>query len=296
MNRIPFERRALIAHCLVEGVGMRSAARIAKTDLKTVTTTLRDLGDACADYHHRIMRELNCRRLEVDEMWAYIGMKEDNVAPSERGKNGKGDVYTWIAIDPETKLIPSYHVGKRTAADANIFVNDIACRMKGRIQITSDGFKAYQPAIEDAFGTEIDYAQLHKIFKDSLGGISAADWLNKKRYAQPDLDATSKVPLIGNPDLDQVSTSIIERYNLNVRKSLKRCQRATVGFSRQFDCFKAAMDLGKMYYNFCCIHRTIRCTPAMEAKITDHVWEIEEIAALVKPRAANRPPTYNKAA
>jgi hypothetical protein len=162
-------------------------------------------------------------------------------------------------------------------------------------QITSDGFKAYQPAIEDAFGTEIDYAQLHKIFKDSLGGISAADWLNKKRYAQPDLDATSKLKLIGDPDEDKISTSIIERYNLTVRKNLKRCQRATVGFSKQFDCFKAAMDLGKMYYNFCCIHSSIRCTPAMEAGIADHVWHIKEIAALVPEPVVNRPAFYRKA-
>jgi hypothetical protein len=124
MNRISFEKRAKIAHLLAEGFGMRPTARVEETDLKTVTSCLRDLGEACADYHHRIMRELNCRRLEVDEMWAYIGMKEDNVAPDQRGKNGLGDVYTWIAIDPDTKLVPSYHVGKRTMADANIFIND----------------------------------------------------------------------------------------------------------------------------------------------------------------------------
>lgn len=273
---------------------MRSAARMTGADINTVMWFLRDLGDACEDYHDRTMRELKCNRIECDEIWSYVHAKEEHLPPELRGTKGIGDTYTWIAIDPDTKLVPCWHVGQRTAADANLFMNDLASRLEGRIQLSTDGFKAYQPAIEDAFGHEIDYGQLHKVFHDALAHMTAADWLNKRRYTQPDLDATKRLKILGDPDTEKISTSIIERFNVTVRMSLRRSARATNAFSKKFENFKAAMALFHMHYNFARVHSTIRCTPAMEAGMSDHIWTLEEIAELVPAPAANRPKTYRK--
>ena len=294
MNRIPIERRTLIAHCIVEGNSIRATARIARTDPYTVLAFLRDLGDACEDYSGKVMRELKLERLELDEIWSYVFAKDDKLPPHLKGVTGFGDVYTWTAIDPVTKLVPAFHAGKRTATDANLFMHDLASRIDGRIQLTSDGFKAYEPAIQDAFGTEADYGQLHKIMHDSLGKMTAADWLNKRRYSQPELNATKRLKILGNPDESKISTSIVERHNLTIRMSLRRLARATNAYSKTMEGFQAALSVFHFYYNFCRLHSTIRCTPAMEAKLCPHVWSLEEFVSLVPAPVANRPKTYRK--
>lgn len=296
VNRLPIERRALIAHLLVEGSSLRSVERVTGADINTITSLLLRLGNACEEYQDRTLRELDSHRIEVDEIWSYIHTKEDHLKPEERGRLDRGDSYTWIAIDPDSKLVPWWHVGKRTTADAITFMSKLAPRFAGKIQITTDGFEAYRPAIEDAFGTEADYAQLYKVMKDGLEGISAADFLNKRRYTQPTLEATSTRVISGNPDLEMVGTSIIERHNRTVRMKMRRMGRAVDSFSKTFEHHKAAMALVHMHYNFARIHKTIRCTPAMEAGVTDHVWTMQEIAALEPVPVVNRPKTYRKRA
>lgn len=296
MNRLPLERRAMVTHLLVEGSSMRSIQRVTGVDINTIMLLVLRLGKACEEYQDRTLRELKCQRIEVDEIWSYIHTKEDHLKPEERGGLDRGDSYTWIAIDPDSKLVPCWHVGKRTFADGQNFINNLASRLEEGVQITSDGFMAYKPAIEEAFGSEVHYAQLHKVFAKGLENMTAADFLNKQRYVQPDLEATSKVVMIGNPDLSGVSTSIIERHNATVRLNLRRMSRATFAFSKSFEHHKAAMALTHMYYNFARVHKTIRCTPAMEAGVSDHVWSIKEIAELETAPVVNRPKTYRKRA
>jgi len=294
MRRLPLERRALIAHLLVEGSSMRSIARVTGADINTVMWLLRDLGKACEDYQDRTLVELKCQRLEVDEVWSYIHTKEERLLPAQKGKLDFGDTYTWIAIDPDSKLVPCWHTGKRTFADASNFMNNLAPRLAGRIQITTDGFMAYKPAIEEAFGTDVDYAQLHKVFEKGLEGMTASEWLNKQRYVQPTLEATDKVVIFGEPEMERVGTSIIERHNLTVRMSLRRLSRATNAFSKTYENHCASMALMNMYYNFARVHKTIRCTPAMEAGVADHIWSMKEIAELEPAPVAIRPKTYQK--
>lgn len=294
MNRLPLQRRAQIVNLLVRGMSMRDTARTTGADVNTVMRLLLCLGRACEEYHDKHVVELDCDRIEVDEIWSYIHTKEDHLKPEERGRLDRGDSYTWIAIDPVSKLVPGFHVGKRTTADAMQFMSKLGPRFKNRIQITSDGFEAYRPAVEDTFGVDGDYAQLYKVMKDGLAGMSATDFLNKRRYSQPTLEATSKRIISGNPDLEKVSTSCIERHNRTVRMGIRRMGRAQEAHSKTYEHHRAAMSVWHMFYNFGRIHQTLRVTPAMEAGLTDHVWTIEEIAALEPTPAVNRPKTYKK--
>lgn len=274
MNILASDKRAQILNCLVEGCSMRSTSRLTGAAKKTVERMLVSAGNACAAYMDKTMRGLHCKLLQVDEVWSFTYAKQKNVPKQLKGSNEVGDTWTWIAIDAQSKLIPCWHVGKRTAADAYQFINDLAERLNSRVQLTSDGLKAYVEAIEGAFGSEIDYAQLVKLY----GNEHAT---GEVRYSPPVCTGARKKRIVGNPIRANVSTSHVERQNLTLRMSNRRFTRLTNAFSKKLENHKHHAAIHFMHYNFCRIHQTLRVTPAMEAGITDHVWTLEEVVALI---------------
>jgi IS1 family transposase len=273
MNILATDKRAQILNCLVEGCSMRSTSRLTGAAKKTVERMLVSAGTACAKFIDKTMRGLNCKLLQVDEVWSFTYAKQKNVPKHMQGNDKVGDTWTWIAIDSKSKLIPCWHVGKRNAKDAYLFVNDLAARLASRVQLTSDGLKAYVEAVEGAFGADIDYAQLIKLYGSDLGQ-------DEVRYSPPVCTGTRKVRIAGQPDKALVSTSHIERQNLTLRMSNRRFTRLTNAFSKKLENHKHAAAIHFMHYNFCRIHQTLRVTPAMEAGITDHVWTMEEVVDL----------------
>lgn len=274
MNRLSLAERARILHCLVEGNSMRATSRMCDVSINTVTKLLVDVGDACAKHHDAVMRDLPCKRIQCDEIWSFCYSKEKNVSPMRKGEYGFGDVWTWTALCPDTKLIASYMVGRRYAEDARYFVRDLVHRVRTRLQLTTDGHKAYLTAVEDAFGGEIDYAMLVKLYGEASGNA------NERRYSAGECCGTIKGTVCGNPDEAHISTSMVERQNLTMRMSMRRFTRLTNGFSKKVQNLECAVALHFMYYNFGRIHKSLRVTPAMEAGIADHVWSLQEIAAL----------------
>ncbi len=274
MNKLSIEKRAQVIGCLVEGMSIRSTVRITGAAKNTVTKLVVDLGQACYDYMDKAMRDLPCRRIQCDEIWSFCYAKEKNVPADLKGQLGYGDVYTWTALDPDTKLIPSFMVGKRSAEYGNVFMQDLAGRLRNRVQLTTDGHKVYLQAVENAFGCEIDYAMLVKIY----GGVSTED---ERRYSPAECTGAEVQVITGNPDEKKISTSHVERQNLTMRMSMRRFTRLTNGFSKKIENHFYATALYFMYYNFGRIHKTLRVTPAMEAGVSDHVWTLEEIAGLV---------------
>jgi IS1 family transposase len=220
------------------------------------------------------MRDLTCNRLQCDEIWSFCYAKEKNVPEKLKGKFGYGNVWTFVAICDKTKLVPSWLVGNRDGETAFIFMSDLASRMKGKVQLTTDGHKMYLDAVESAFGTKVDYAQLVKIY-----GSSQAN--DEKRYSPAQFIESIKKAISGNPDHTKISTSYIERQNLTMRMAMRRFTRLTNGFSKKIENLSHPVSLHFMYYNFCRVHQTLRVTPAMEAGITDHVWDIEEVLGLM---------------
>lgn len=290
MNKLSLEKRAQILGLLVEGNSMRSITRLVGCSINTVTKLLIDVGQACSEHQDAAMRDLPCKRIQCDEIWAFCGMKEKNVPKEHESELGYGDVYTWTALDPDTKLIASFLVGRRDAEYANVFINDLASRLKNRVQLTTDGHKAYLKAVEKSFGGDIDYAKLVKLYGPALGGIK-----EHRRYSPAKFSGTIKGTVSGNPDSAHISTSHVERQNLTMRMSMRRFTRLTNGFSKKIENLEHAVALHFMYYNFGRAHKSLRVTPAMEAGISDHVWTLEEIAGLVpEPVPAKRGP-YKKA-
>jgi IS1 family transposase len=275
MNILATDKRAQILNCLVEGNSMRSTQRLCDVAKKTVERLLVSAGAACAAYMDKTMRNLPCKVLQVDELWSFTHCKQTNIPKRLKNKRSIGDTWTWIALDANSKLIPCFHVGKRNAKDAYYFINDLAGRLASRVQLTSDGHKAYLQAVEDAFGSEIDYAQLVKLYGKEIGPVMEA------RYSPPACIGTRKMRITGNPDRRFVSTSHIERQNLTVRMGSRRFTRLTNAFSKKLENHKHAAAIHFMHYNFCRIHSTLRVTPAMEAGLTDHVWTLEEVIALI---------------
>ena len=278
MNRLSSEKRAQIVAALAEGNSIRSTCRMTGIAKMTVLKLLRDLGCACAAYHHKHVRGLRVRRLQCDEVWSFVGAKAKNVRP-EREIDGWGDVWTWTAIDADTKLCVSYLVGGRDAGSAHDFMGDVAERVRGKVQITTDGHKVYVDAVEDAFGMDVDYAQLQKIY-----GTPSDEEI--RRYSPARCIGCDMKVVSGNPDPKHVSTSFVERQNLTMRMSMRRFTRLTNAFSKKFDNHCHAIALYFMYYNFCRVHQTLRVTPAMEAGISDHVWSVEEMVGLLEHNAA----------
>jgi len=275
MNRLEVKDRARILGCLVEGNSIRATCRMTGAAKGTVIKLLTDVGAACKVYHDAVMRNLPCKRVQCDEIWSFCYAKQKNVPDELKGRFGFGDVYTWTALCADTKLIASYRVDRRDEEAAHAFINDLAGRLANRVQLTTDGHKAYIVAVEDAFGADVDYGMLVKLY-----GVPVGEG-NERRYSPSDCTGTQKRRIIGMPDVKQVSTSFVERQNLTMRMSMRRFTRLTNGFSKKVENLSHAIALHFMYYNFCRIHQTLRVTPAMEAGISDHVWSLEEIAALV---------------
>ena len=275
MNKLTTYERARIISCLVEGCSMRSTVRMTGAAKKTVARLQVEAGQACARYHDKVMRNLPCKIIQVDEVWTFTYSKQKNIPEHLKGMDGIGDTWTWIAIDADSKLIPAWRVGKRGAEDAYWFIHDLKSRLANRIQLTSDGHRAYLEAVEDAFGTEIDFAQLIKLY-----GSEPAQ--GEARYSQPACIGTRKRKVIGKPDKGFISTSYVERQNLTLRMNNRRFTRLTNAFSKKLENHKHSVALHFMHYNFCRIHQTLRVTPAMEAGISDHVWSLEEIAKLLE--------------
>lgn len=279
MNVLDGSKRKQIVACLVEGNSIRATCRLTGAAKGTVLKLLADLGEACMAYHDANVRGLRSKRVQCDEIWSFVGAKDKNVLPDEQGF-GRGSVWTWTAIDADTKLIASYLVGTRDAGCAYEFMNDLAGRLTSRVQLTTDGLKAYINAVADTFGPAgIDYAMLVKLYGETPGGAG--------RYSPPQCIGAAMNPIMGRPDMDHVSTSYVERQNLTMRMSMRRFTRLTNAFSKKVQNLEAAVALHFMFYNFCRVHSTLRVTPAMAAGLSDHVWEIDEIIALLsKPTRA----------
>jgi IS1 family transposase len=271
MNGLNVTTRAKVLTLLVEGMSINAVCRVAGVSKSTTLKLLADVGDACAAYQDRVMRKLPCKKIQCDEIWAFCYSKERNVPTNK--VEGAGDVYTWTAIDADTKLIPCWHVGNRGYVSAHTFIDDLAARLASRVQLTTDGHKVYVNAVEEAFGRNIDFAQLVKIY----GASSQED---QRRYSPAECTGAEKTPICGNPKMDDISTSYGERANLTMRMHMRRFTRLTNGFSKKLENHMHAVSLHFMFYNFCKIHKTLRVTPAMEAGIDDHVWTMEEVVMM----------------
>jgi len=232
---------------------------------------------ACEEYQDRTLRNLKCRRIQCDEIWAFCYAKAKNVPEKYAGAFGYGDVWTWTAIDADSKLVPTWAVGRRDGFAAQGFIRDLASRLATRVQLTTDGHKPYLEAVEGAFGNDIDYAMLIKLYGSDSG---KAEKSAEARYSPAECTGTREQRITGNPDPAHISTSYAERQNLTMRMHMRRFTRLTNGFSKKVENHKASVALYFMFYNFARIHKTLRVTPAMEAGVSDHVWSLEEIARL----------------
>jgi len=283
MNRLTTEERARIIGCLVEGNSIRATVRMTGAAKNTITKLLVDLGAVCADYQNEALRGLDCRFVECDEIWNFCYAKQKNVPSEHHGSFGYGDVWTWIAIDADTKLVPSWLVGERNMRDCYTFIEDLRERVNGRIQLSTDGHATYRGVVGLIFNGEIDWAQLHKHY--------ATTSLPEGRYSPPVCTGTTTKIRLGDPDMSRVSTSYVERQNLTMRMGMRRFTRLTNGFSKKVENLAHAVSLHYMHYNFGRIHtsltftddagRTVKQTPAMAAGVADHVWSLQEIAALL---------------
>jgi IS1 family transposase len=243
----------------------------------TALKLLVDLGRSCDEYQRRTLVDLSCRRVQCDEIWAFCYAKEKNIPEKMRGLPGVGDVWTWTAMDADTKLIVSWLVGDRDAGCASEFVSDLRGRLANRVRLTTDGLKMYLTAVEDAFGADVDYAQLVKLYGEAPDA--------EKRYSPGQCIGCERKRVEGNPDPRHISTSFIERQNLTIRMSIRRFTRLTNAFSKKVENLAAAVALHFMWYNFGRVHQTLRVTPTMEAKVTDHVWSVSEIVGLLEKKA-----------
>ena len=274
MNKLTTEKRSAVVRALVEGCSIRATVRMTGAAKNTVVKLLVDLGTACSEYQDHNLRNLNCKRLQLDEIWSFVYAKAKNVPTGKAGEFGVGDVWTWTAIDADTKLVPSWLIGTRDGAAAKAFVSDLASRLAHRVQITTDGHKAYLDAVEEAFGMDVDYAMLVKVY--GAGGGQA-----EMRYSPAECVGCKKERVTGYPDPNHVSTSFAERANLTMRMSMRRFTRLTNAHSKKVENHAHAVALHFMWYNFGRIHETLRSTPAMRAGVADHKWSIKEIVGLL---------------
>jgi IS1 family transposase len=272
MNRLDTAARTQVIACLCEGNSIRSTVRMTGVAKNTVAKLLVEIGAACAKYQDAALRNLKCKRIQCDEIWSYMGAKDKNIPEEKRGF-GKGSVWTWTAICADSKLIPCWVIGDRSAGSATEFVQDLAGRLANRVQLTTDGHKVYVDAVEDAFGADIDYAMLIKMFGNDRPG--------EARYSPAECTGCKQVAITGNPESKHISTSYVERQNLTMRMSMRRFTRLTNAFSKKIENHAAAVALYFMYYNFVRIHQTLRTTPAMAAGVTSKLWEISDIVKLL---------------
>lgn len=277
MNRLTTEKRAQAIGCLVEGMSIRATVRVTGAAKNTVSKLLVDLGKACSDYQDNALHDLPCKRLQVDEIWSFVYAKAKNVPEDHQGEFGYGDVWTWVAIDADSKLVPSWLVGRRDTEDAIVFVKDVADRMSNRVQLTTDGHAPYLTAVDHGFGTAVDYAVLQKLYGSDPNG--------PKRYSPPKCVGTETRIVRGKPKPEHISTSYVERQNLTMRMGMRRFTRLTNAFSKKAENLAHAVSLHFMYYNFARPHKSLSNpyprTPAMAAGVADHVWTLKEIAGLL---------------
>ena len=276
MNRLSTERRGQVIACLVEGTSMRAVSRITGAARNTIDKLLCDLGDACAEYQDGVLRNLPCSVLEADEIWEFCYAKQKNVPEQFQGTFGYGDVWTWVAIDADTRLIPSWLVGERTMADCYTFLADLRSRLRNaRIQLTTDGLGHYLRVVDGLWADNIDFAMLHKVYGGSQD--------DEQRYSPAECTGTEIRVIAGDPDPDRISTSYVERQNLTMRMGMRRFTRLSNGFSKKIENHAASVSLHMMYYNFGRPHLSLgkRITPTMAAGVADHPWSVWEIAGLL---------------
>ena len=273
MNKLDSTKREQVIGCLIEGCSIRATVRMTGVAKKTVMRVLVEVGDVCADYQDHAFRNLNCKRLQLDELWSWIYCKQKNRTEEiARKQPDAGDVWLWVCVDADSKLVPSWMLGQRDLGTAKEFISDIASRLKHRVQITADAHRPYLQAIEDEFGDDVDFAQLQKIY--------GAPQENEKRYSPAVCIGCEMKTVTGNPDPKHVSTSYVERQNWSVRTSMRRYTRLSNGFSRKLENHAAATALNYFAYNFIKIHRTLRTSPAMAAGVTDRLWDVNDLVAL----------------
>jgi IS1 family transposase len=274
MNRLTIEKRAQVISALVEGNSLRSVVRMTGAAMNTALKLLADVGQASLEYQNKAMRNLSCKRIQCDEIWQFCYAKEKNVPVEKRGQFGFGDVWTWVALCADTKIVPTWMVGGRDAGTAFAFMQDLAGRLSNRVQLTTDGHRAYLSAVEGAFGSEVDYAMLVKMY----GNDSSKE--SETRYSPAECIGCEMKAISGHPKIEHISTSYVERQNLPMRMSMRRFTRLTNGVSKKVENLGHSVALHYMWYNFARVHKTLRVTPAMEAGISDHVWSVEEIVRL----------------
>ena len=291
MNKLTQEKRAQILHLLCEGMSIRAITRTVGISKNTVAKLLEDAGRACSAYHDEHVRGVTAKRIQVDEIWSFTYAKQKNVTTALAAPEAAGDTWTWTAIDADTKLIVGWLVGGRDAEYANAFIGDLASRLANRVQLTSDGHAPYLQAVEGAFGADVDYAQLVKIY-------GASPESAKGRYSPAECSGIRKTRIEGEPDNKHVSTSYVERSNLTMRMHMRRFTRLTNAFSKKIENHAHAVALHFVYYNFCRIHSKLRMTPAMAAGISTRLWEVSDIVALLDAAEAKpaKRGTYRKAA
>lgn len=271
MNKLPLAKRVMILNGLCEGVSMRAISRMADVSINTVTKLLVDAGEACLAMHDELVRDVKSERVQCDEIWSFCYAKQSTISRMETmAPLDAGDVWTWTAIDADSKLILSFFAADRSTHSAMLFMDDVRRRLANRVQLTTDGHRAYLKAVDAAFGEDVDYAQLVKLYGPAPGGTA--------RYSPPACVGARKESVTGTPDKAHVSTSYVERQNLTMRMSMRRFTRLTNGFSKKLDNHVHALALYFAFYNFCRIHKTLRVTPAMAAGITDRLWSLEDIA------------------
>lgn len=282
MNRLTISKRAEIIRCLVEGNSIRSTVRITGASKNTIGKLLVDAGKACSTYHDEHVRDVKAARVQCDKIWSFTYAKQKNVKAAKNAPEGAGDTWTWTAMDSETKLVISWLVGGRDAEYALAFMDDLRERLANRVQLTTDGHKAYLDAVEEAFGADIDYAQLVKLYgePESKGP--------ERKYSPSVCTGAKKQHVMGSPDHKHVSTSHVERQNLTMRMSMRRFTRLTNAFSKKIENHEASVAFHFLYYNFCRIHQTLRVTPAMAAGVTDRLWDVDDIVAVVEKWEENQ--------
>lgn len=274
MNQLSRDERARIAACLVDGNSIRATVRITGFAKKTVARLGYELGEACQAFAARRLVGLPCQRIQCDEIWSFVGCKEKNTTTEKKEERGWGDVWTWVALDPDTKLAASWYVGDRSAQSAYAMLRPLQARLATNVQLTSDGYHAYLVAVEAAFSwQEIDFAQLVKVYGNAAG---------EGRYSPGEFCGTETRVIKGSPNSAHICTSHVERQNLTMRMGIRRFTRLTNAFSKKFEAHERAVALHFIHYNFCRVHQTLKITPAMRAGLTDHVWSLAELVTILE--------------